>query len=225
MKELILKIAEIGRRMVACTSKCEGIKRDPAGGVPPRCLILESEGRAASGGCAVIGINPGNAEPAEVAFYKEHGMTYDVLLNFWSRSIGYAHPYYTQVRIFLDQVGLTGPILWTELAKCEGITKTQKVAPLATLRRCAGQFMLEELELIPQWPLAALGREAYKALSYMFPRRTIIGLPHPTGQGGRIQFSRFMPGGILLPETARCIRSILSGPPGGLEWISDGLKK
>jgi hypothetical protein len=84
--------------------------------------------------------------------------------------------------------------------------------------------MLEELELIPQWPLIALGREGYNALSYMFPRRTIIGLPHPTGQGGRIQFSRFMPGGILLPDTIRCIRSILSGPQGGLEWISDGLK-
>jgi hypothetical protein len=179
MNELISKIAEIGRRMAACASKCEGIRRDPAHGIPPRCLILESDARAASGGCTVIGINPENAEPDEVAFYKEHGASYDVLLNFWSSYIGYIHPYYTQVRKFLDQVGLTGPILWTELAKYEGTTKSQKVPPLATLRHCADKFMLEELDLIPQWPLIALGREAYKALSYMFPRRTIIGLPHP----------------------------------------------
>lgn len=220
MEELISKIALIGKRMVACTSSCDGIRQDQSAGVPPRCLILESEGRLSSNGCAVIGINPGNASPEEIKFYKANGVTYDVLLKYWSQSIGYSHQYYTQVRKFLNQVGLSGPILWTELAKCEGATKTQKVPSLSTLRYCAGQFLLEELQLIPQWPLIALGREAYKALSYMYPRRTIIGLPHPTGMGGRIQFSRFMPGGVLLVNTANVVRSILAAPPGRLEWIS-----
>ena len=136
--------------MAACISNCDGIKRNQSAGVPPRCLILESEGRSPSNGCAVIGINPGNAEPEEIEFYKANGVTYEVLLKYWSRSVGYNHPYYTQVRKFLNQAGLSGPILWTELAKCEGRTKTQKVPPLSTLRHCAGQFLLEELQLIPQ---------------------------------------------------------------------------
>lgn len=218
------QIALIGRRMAACASNCAGVKRNQKAGVPPRCLILESKDRAPTNGCAVIGINPGNARPHEIAFYNANGTTYDVLLNYWTQSIGYDHPYYTQIRTFLDQVGLTGPILWTELAKCEGTTKTQKVPPLSTLRHCAGQFLLEELQLIPDWPLIALGHEAHKALSYMFPRRTIIGVPHPTGMGGRIQFSRFMPGGKLSAETAKRVRDILASPPGMLEWISDGRK-
>jgi hypothetical protein len=225
--DLKSRIAQIGHRMVACTATCEGIRRDPGAGVPPRCLIFESDGRTSASGCAVIGINPGSARAEEIEFYKADGVSYESLLRYWTCSLGYSHshPYYTQIRSLLDQLGLSGPILWTELAKCEGSTRTQKVPPLSTLRHCAGQFLLEELQLIPDWPLIALGREAHKALSYMFPRRTIIGVPHPTGMGGRIQFFRFMPGGVLGSDTAKSVRDVLTGPPGKFIWISDGRKE
>jgi len=220
MKDFKTAIAQIGRKMVKCTSRCTGITRNRHAGRPPRCLILELQGRTSSKGCAVIGINPGNADPKERKFYGKHGTKYSVLLKYWTQDIGYKHTYYSHVRNILDQVGLSGPILWTELAKCEGATKKRKVPPLSTLRHCAAQFLLDELQLVPQWPLIALGREAQTALSYMFPRRTIIAIPHPTGTGGRIQYSRMMPGGVLSANAVNSIRRILAAKPGIVAWIS-----
>jgi len=33
------------------------------------------------------------------------------------------------------------------------------------------------------WPIVAVGFEAYKALSYRFPTRIVIGIPHPMARG------------------------------------------
>jgi hypothetical protein len=84
-------------------------------------------------------------------------------------------------------MNLDGPILWTELVKCENKTKGI-LPPLQTFRKCINIFLNEELEAVPEaWPLLAVGRETYKALAYIYSSKTIIGIPHPTSSRGHFQ--------------------------------------
>lgn len=69
------------------------------------------------------------------------------------------------------------------MVKCENIKKGK--LPLETHRKCINKYLREELKYIPEsWPLFAIGREVEKVLAYLYPDRTIIGVPHPTGSFG-----------------------------------------
>ena len=53
------------------------------------------------------------------------------------------------------------------------------------MRTCANTFIKKELQYIPKgWSVIVAGREADNAILYMFPERTVIGVPHPTGDRG-----------------------------------------
>ena len=216
-------LQRIGRQLVLCDVGCAGIRCDQSAGIPPRGLIFEFGGRASGRGSAVIGINPGHARPREIKSYLTNGTQYEVVLKYWQDIIT-AFPYYTKIRRFLDQVGLRGPILWSELAKCENAAGSLGLPPLKTLRTCTGRFLNRELELIPKsWPLIGLGGEAFKALAYLYPSRTVIGLPHPTGSYGH--FSQLMPGNMLAPEIRRTTRKILSKRSGDCVWLKGERRK
>jgi hypothetical protein len=118
MDRLKAEIQVIGQQLVTCTATCAGVQRDQQKGSLPRCLILELAGRNGSRGCAAIGINPGQAKEPEEAFYRHRRPTYEAVLEYWNLKITQL-PYYARFRSLLDQVGLTGPLLWTELAKCQ----------------------------------------------------------------------------------------------------------
>jgi hypothetical protein len=169
----------------------------------------------------VVGINPGHARRAEKAYYKREGAKYKVVEQYWHRSIT-IRAYYKKLRELMKAFGLDGPILWTELAKCENSPGT-KSPPLKTLRSCTGRFLTQELELIPkEWPLIGVGREACQALAYQYPARTVIGVPHPTGAYGN-KFSQISPpGGRLYSKLKKTVRRALSNPPGELLWIGAG---
>lgn len=83
VEQLQREITAIGERLVACQEKCQGINRNQAVGVLPRCLILETEGRKASRGSIVCGINPAPAPKREVEFYRKNGASYRSLLAWW----------------------------------------------------------------------------------------------------------------------------------------------
>jgi len=117
--ELKAGIHEIGNRLVRCTYHCAGIENDPEDGVLPRCLVLETDERPYGQGCAVVGINPGVSPPRERTWYSTHGTTYDDVVGYWTHNVGYKHRYYVQLRNLANHLGLPGPLLWTELAKCE----------------------------------------------------------------------------------------------------------
>ncbi len=71
--------------------------------------------------------------------------------------------------------------------KCENEAKGKSI-PLQTFRECTKRYLGNELTLVPSdWPLIAIGREAYKALAYSYPARTVIGIPHPTGSHGNYE--------------------------------------
>ncbi|MBU2574080.1 MAG: hypothetical protein KKH28_08405 [Elusimicrobia bacterium] len=211
MKDLETAIDRIGQKMVVCNQKCKGMSC----GVLPRCLILESAGRSGKGGCVMVGINPGHARAAEIAYYKKEGAKYETTVQYWHDAIT-PHPYYERLRKLTKAFGLNGPILWTELAKCENAAGI-KFPPLKALRACTGRFLTEELKAIPlEWPLFGIGCEAYKALAYLYPARTVIGVPHPTGAYGK-QFSRLLQ---LNSESKEVVCRALSSW-GELLWLGD----
>lgn len=174
-------IMDIGHKMVACTRKCDGVDLAPEQGKIPRALRLEVNGRDARG-IIVVGLNPGRANRYERNYYVKSGRTYRDVVAFWTETgKPQSHPYHRRIRELVGAWGFTGPILWSELAKCQTKESVQAL-PLQTFRTCVSQFLRKELALIPgDWPILAAGQEAYKAVSYMFPDRAVIGVPHPTG--------------------------------------------
>ena len=215
MKELEAAIALIGKRMVACDQKCAGISCDQSNGMLPRCLILESVDQSSESGCVIVGLNPGHAKAAEIAYYKKVGATYEATVQYWRDHIT-AWSYYKNLRRLMKSFNLNGPILWTELAKCENATGS-KYQPLNALRVCAGKFLIDELkEIPPEWPLIGISRETYRALAYLYPDRTVIGVPHVTSAFGK-QFSRLLE---LDSESKEVVRRALSSH-GELLWLGD----
>jgi hypothetical protein len=148
--------------------------------VLPRCLILERV--EAEGSFLAIGLNPGRSSAGEREFYVRLGCSYESVKQYW-RAQAPKIQYYVKARRVIAGLGLTGPILWSDLAKCEN-SPDAKVPPLQTLRRCAGRFLFRELQVAPaDWPIVALGWEAYRALAYLVPKRAVIGVPHPLARG------------------------------------------
>jgi hypothetical protein len=73
-------------------------------------------------GWVILGINPGrgsNSNDPERDRYKRGPVAYQTHLDYWNENIGTSHRYHIASRNFLSRVGLSGPILWTELVKCE----------------------------------------------------------------------------------------------------------
>lgn len=199
-------IRTIGERLVACDANCAGIKKSARDGILPRCLIFESDRRSSGRGSIVCGINPAPAPDHELRFYREHGISYASLLRYWEVGGLKNIPYYARLRAFVDGMGLDGPILWTDIAKCQNSDNeplSLKQHP-QTFRRCSSSFLGEELKLCPpDWPIIAAGREAYIALLYLCPDRPLIGVPHPTGQYANAQFLRLFDPGLKLRAAVR----------------------
>jgi hypothetical protein len=195
---------------------CEGIYRDQSAGVLPRCLILERRDEHGRG-CLVTGINPGRSSDAEPAYYHRHGTSYDAVVAYWHERVRGIR-YYARLRRLVDQIGLSGPILWSDLAKCENAPSVDGLIPLETLRRCNGRFLHRELAVLPaEWPILGVDLEAYKALAYMVPDRTVLGVPHPTGSRG--QFVRLFRDELLVPEVAAEARAALASSEPVILWL------
>ncbi|MCK4576519.1 hypothetical protein KAU34_08945 [candidate division WOR-3 bacterium] len=186
ISKLKLEIDKIGQQMVSCSNKCNGIACNLEEGILPRCLILEIDSHTQSGGVVIVGINPGHSKPYERNYYIKNGQSYDKVVEYWNAHIR-KRKYYSSLRSFVNQLGFQGPILWTELVKCENMQEVRS-PPLQTFRICTKTYLSRELDLIPDnsdnWPLIAVGREVYKALAYRFPTRIVVGIPHPTGSFG-----------------------------------------
>ena len=80
-----------------------------------------------------------------------------------------------------------GPILWTELVKCQCSDKNG-VIPIQTMRTCINIYLKKEIELLPNYTIFGVGNSAFEFCALSFPHHFIIGVPHPTGSYGN--FSR-----------------------------------
>lgn len=179
------KLFKIGTQLVNCRLNCKGICNNPKKGIIPRCLYLEYQNRNDQTGCVVVGINPGRSinNSHERKYYLNNQITYNTVISFWTDYVREKHRYYKDLRTFIECARYNGPILWTELVKCENEINI-KFLPLQTFRTCIHNYLDHEINLVPQnWPIIAVGREAHKALSYLYPNKSILGIPHPNSRG------------------------------------------
>lgn len=209
-----------GERMVNCALNCHGVSNVPVEGKIPRCLYIENEKGNLETGCIIVGLNPGqsNKDNSENQTYITQGISYKAIENHWL-TFGLHHQYYKKLKKLVLSLGYDGPILWTELVKCESGVNT-KVLPLSTMRKCVNEYLLDELNNTPSdWPIFAVGKEAYKALAYIYPDRTIIGVPHSTGSFGH--FNRIMGNGKINEVILSQIKELVKG---SVIWLENKQK-
>lgn len=191
MEDISNEIIKIGNELVNCPVKeCEGVTNDKNSGRIPRCLFYDNQDRKEEKGCVIVGINPGimkkNNEEQLHYLSNKDSLNYDTIYLPWNkvRQNGKEHKYYKFLRDFVNNLGFKGPILWTELVKCEKQARKTQI-PLQTFRICTSKYLKRELDLISDdWLIVAVGREAHKALSYLYAKRSILGIPHPTSSRG-----------------------------------------
>src|SRR5437867_983133 len=146
MHALHERIDGLGAELVTCRDGCVGILQKQTAGVLPRSLFLE-RADAVGRGCLAVGLNPGTSKPAERDFYQEHGATYDRVKEYRIRIA--KGPYFARTLRVIDELGLTGPVLWSNLAKCENDIDRDGLPPLQTLRHCTRRFLARELHESP----------------------------------------------------------------------------
>jgi hypothetical protein len=149
-------------------------------------LILEDGGRAAGPGVVVCGLNPSKSTRQAQQYYLNNRASYASVENFWREEIGYDRQYYVKLRALVRALKIKGPILWTDTVKCQKGDDTKKFAHRdfpATARRCVASYLLRELEACPgSWMAIGVGRDAFATLSWLCPKRFVLGVPHCTGQ-------------------------------------------
>ena len=202
------KIEEIANDLVKCKLNCEGIANDSIG-IIPRCLLLEQKGNEKVG-CIVVGMNPGSSKPKEQNYYKSHfPVNYKTLEEcFHELKIDNA-PYYSKTRKLIRQLDIGGSIIWTDMCKCEDKEK-HKMPPIQTFRTCIGRFLERELEPFPDITIIALGDYAFNYVCLRYPKRLLVGVPHPSAHGG--QFDQlFDLNGVLKNKYKEMFRQLKEG--------------
>ncbi len=221
MTTLQQSIDRLAGELIRCSDLCTGISRNQDQGIIPRSLYLERSD-ASGRGCFAVGLNPGRSCAQERRLFVEHGVNLPAVNEYRA---GLANiPYFRGPRAVIDQLRLTGPILWSNLAKCENPEGRRGLPPLQTLRHCTQRFLRHELAAIPSdWVVLGIGWEAYRALAYLVPERVIIGIPHPTGASPnfRRMFEDNGPHRALLDTVhvrARTVLDASSSEP-GTAWL------
>lgn len=222
------KVRAIGHDLVRCGLECPGIHLNPAAGIIPRCLILEGATGANRDqqGAIVVGLNPGRTSPEEATYYRQRGIRYRSLTDWWDRELN-GHPYYLRIRPIVRSLGIAGPILWTDIAKCELPEGGENGdLPDATLATCGKRFLRRELRLaeLKTWPVFALSGRTYRFIRANYPGRTVIGLLHPTGTRGDLFWSTLNDSRNGLRRSyERDVQELLAR--GGAVWVgSAGLR-
>lgn len=162
---------------------CKGIHYDRTEGIIPRCLFLEErKANATNEITVVIGLNPGISGKAErqgLANVTDYHEVLDFFGNEYKK-----HPFYKRATALVDGLGFNGPILWTEIAKCEG-----KQIWRETMVFCASNYLIKEIELVKTYfdsvRFIVLSRRAFDPLIFLLNNDKVLGVPHPTGSYGK----------------------------------------
>lgn len=182
-------LAKLRVELVGCPLGCEAVQPASAqAGHVPRIIHLE-QGEAGGSAVIVVGMNPGDPGPAErkVVQANAGGNKQDIaaaLYEFFEQNILFKHQYYVRVRQIARELGFRGAILWTEAVKCSSATKgsLNVIYTPATFRACGDRWLREECLLAPaDWPIVAVGRDAFVASVLMRDRR-VLGIPHASAR-------------------------------------------
>lgn len=217
MDTILKRISQLGDQLVRCDICCEGINNNPGKGIIPRGLNIELNGSEKENGCIVVSINPDRSSESERQFYLEKELKYQSANEYW-RKYGSKNEYFQDVRSFLKCAGYSGPILWNVVVKCENDVDHHWPS-LQTVRQCAHGFLSRELESVPEyWPIIAIGRETHRALSYLYPFKSILGVPHPISE----VFNKLFVNNSRT-EFQTCIQEVIDDfkqKPGVTSWLA-----
>lgn len=217
-------IEGIAEKILQCKpSECGDVYQNKNEGFPPRVCLWE-DGDSRAKGCMVVGLNPGRIRRGsrEHLFYRANAknLSYEKMFLCWRDEKIREHYYYKEVRKFIRNLGMRGPILWSDLAKCQ--KGEEYPLSLQTIRRCSDKFLKHEMDYVGKdWVLIGVGRNAYNALTYLKAENLLLGIPHPTGSYGT--FSDMME---KINKSHSCIEDIKEkiekgGYPYKALWIND----
>jgi hypothetical protein len=222
------QIFQIGEELTKCDRHCVGIRNEPNNGIVPRGLIYEDQNGNGSG-VIVVGLNPGVAKANENKYRLERGLiNYGVVVDCWRNEKIRSLPYFKKPRLLMNELGLFGDILWTNIAKCECLNSKERISFSSspqTFRICSVLYLKKELSVVPAtWPMVACGKDAFTALSYLYPDRKIIGIPHPTGAG--IEFRKLfgdgkVKDGNLKQSVKNRFKEFFSSEQNGALWLRE----
>jgi len=192
---------------------------NPARGILPRYLVYDDFSREGKEiGCVIVGLNPGQSDEKEHKFYIDNGASYENSLRYWKDRIQGLR-YYIRLKDIANKFGFSGPILWTELVKCENSAKGESLR-IETIRDDINKYLFREINVIPEaWPLIGVGRKAYEILSYSFPNKFVIGIPHVTGSYGGY-YKLFNDGKVRGEISNYVSECILNGKKNAI-WVTD----
>ncbi|MCL5775112.1 MAG: hypothetical protein M1333_02775 [Patescibacteria group bacterium] len=182
MNNISKQISVIGQKMMADKNwqQFSDIDYNPEKGIIARCLYYEENGRKGKS-VIIVGMNPGRAKPEETNYFKnKENRNYPAGVRYWEQNRKDYINFYGPLRDLADKADLTGPILWTELVKCQS-RKNAKALSLNTIRYSISNYLCKEIAAMPDnTPLIAVGNHAFELLAYVYPNRKIIGIPHPS---------------------------------------------
>lgn len=176
----IKRVDELGQKLLNCNLECSGINKDQDNGIVPRGLFLDYSETDCKIGCIVVGINPGTSEQKERNTYKDkknQPIKYATIKEYYKYKIKEDTRYFKNAKTFVERAGFKGAILWTDLCKCENMSKKDKPSP-QTFRVCIKRFLNEELKLAPEAPIVALGKKVFNFMALSYPDRFVVGIPH-----------------------------------------------
>lgn len=192
----------VGQSVVHCCQGCPGVHSDRAQGILPRGLVFDPNPPDSGRGCIVVGINPARAPKHEQARLRDG--SYPDLVRYWNE-VGWRHKYHQRIRDRLIGYGFNGPLYWTDLVKCQNAATLNGLPPLQTIRTCITRYLRAEMTMLPAaWPLIGIGRTAFILSATLFPERTVLGLPHPSGKNPHSKsfYSKAPSCELRLPENA-----------------------
>lgn len=149
-------------------------------------------------GIIVIGKNPGKISEDEVKTFtdqykQDSSLLYEGISDYWRNNWFHGvHviPFYNNINWLLNYLNKVMPsldlkqVLWTERIKCEfakGISECFDSA-----NECHRKYLKKELGIsdFKGWPIICIGKDEFKFISFAYPDRIVIGLPHVTGAHG-----------------------------------------
>lgn len=176
-------VERLGTEIASCQDRCSGIKLDRHRGIMPRGLMLEPAWRGGTPGAFVVGSNLGLSKADERGRYQDKGCTFAAWKDEWNLGLS-EHVYYRRLRGFMRKtLDVEGPLLWSDVAKCEGANPPQQ-----TLEHCSGRFLSREIESVPEdWLVVGASRDAYDHLRGHpgLAGHRIVGILHPSGNHTR----------------------------------------
>jgi len=154
--------------------------------MPPRTLYLEE--RKGAKKAIIIGINPGKPKKGEKEEYikkfeNKGKIEYNDLIDYWEKHLK-KEKYFEKIRNLLNNIDIRGTLLWSNLCKCQ-TKSSDKIPSIQNLRYCINKFLKKEIDCLDnKWFLICVGYESFKAISYIYYNKKVLGIYHPTG-GGR----------------------------------------